>query len=160
MRVDLELRWKRWSAVPLAVLIAGVATACGSPLLPGLPGADRRCADLVAHALTSRNTVVEGAFSCMTADERNFWHRWAISRDDQLPDVVRNHGLTSAGMVDGYSPMDSWSSARFEGDLEANQHLYLVRADDGRAARALLLVATDTVGRVDSFALTAYDIGR
>jgi hypothetical protein len=157
MRVDLERRWKWWSAVPLALLIAGVAAACGGPL-PGLPGADRRCADLFAQALTSRDRVVEGAFSCMTADERNFWHRWAISRDDQLPDVVRNHGLTSAGMVDGYSPMDSWSSARFEGDLEPNRHLYLVRSRDDHGARALLVVATDGVGRVNSFALESYDL--
>jgi hypothetical protein len=62
------------------------------------------------------------------------------------------------GKTPATSAMDSWGSARFEGDLEPNRHLYLVRSDDDRAARALLTVATDGLGRVDSFALECYDI--
>lgn len=157
MRVDWQPTLKRLSVALLAGIVVGCGVACSSAPL-SMPGADHRCADLFAQALTSPDRVVPGAFSCMTTDERNFWHRWAISRDDQLPDVVRNHGLTSAGMVDGYSPADSWSSERFEGDVEPNRHLYLVRSDDDHAARALLLVATDARGHVDSFALEQYDL--
>lgn len=149
----------RFSAVSAVLLLTGSLVAGCSVAPAGLPADGRACSDVVARALTSPDRVVNGAFSCMSREERSFWHRWAVSRDDQLVDVVRNHGLTSAGMVDGFDPLASWSSATFRGELESNQHLYLVRSDAEPGARALLVVETDSSGLVDSFALMGYDIG-
>lgn len=144
--------------VSAALLVIGILVAGCGVAPAALPGDGHRCADVVARALTSPDRVVNGAFSCMSRQERNFWHRWAISRDQQLANVVRNHGLTSAGRVDGFDPLSSWSSATYQGELESNQHLYLVRSDGDPGARALLVVATDSSGLVDSFALMGYDV--
>src|SRR5215467_11694194 len=112
----------------------------------------RPCADIVARAITSPDRTVVGAFACMSPEERNFWHRWAISRDDQLPEVVRLNGLTRAGPVDGYDNDVRWSAAEYFSDMEVNHHLYLVRSVQDPTARGFLVLITDLHRLVDHFA--------
>ena len=86
-----------------AATVTALLALCGCtpPVVNGAADMTRHCSDLVAQALTSPDRTVIGAFACMSTEEQNFWHRWAIARDDQLPAVVRFNGLTPAGAVDG-----------------------------------------------------------
>jgi hypothetical protein len=135
-----------------AIVIFG----CGSPASAG-DQSSRRCADLFAQALTSPNQVVPGTFGCMSGREQNFWHRWAVSRDDQLTDVVRSGGLTRAGLVEGFDPTAHWTRATYVTDLKPSQRLYVVQDAEFPSVRALLVVATDGRGRVDDFVLQTYE---
>jgi hypothetical protein len=131
-------------------------TACAPSF--GLSGGttDRHCSDVVARALTSPDHTVVGAFACMSRDEQDFWHRWAISRDDQLPQVVRFNGLTTAGPVDGYDNQVQWASAAYVADLDDHHRLYLVRSLQDPAARGFLVLTTTNVGLVQAFTISLY----
>ena len=137
-----------------AVLALFACSAAGSA---ASSAQSRHCADLVARALTTPDRPVAGTFACMSHDEQNFWHRWAVSRDSELPGVVRFGGVTSAGAVDRYDHSVRWTTATYSGDPEANRHLYIVRSDQAPTARGFLVLATDNDGRVDDFVLQMYE---
>lgn len=94
----------------------------------------------------------------MSDDERNFWHRYAISRDDQLPDVIRGRGATTAGRVAGFDRQAVWSSATYLADVEPHRHVYVVRSAGDARVRGLLVITTDSRGRVDDFTLGMYEV--
>jgi hypothetical protein len=94
----------------------------------------------------------------MSSDERNFWHRWAISRDDQLPEVVRFNGLTPAGPVDGYDNDVRWSAAEYVSDMEVSNYLYQLRSVQVPTARGFLVLVTDSHHHVDHFTFITYQL--
>lgn len=93
----------------------------------------------------------------MSVNERNFWHRYAISRDDQLPGVVRGRGATLAGWVAGLDPRAEWSSATYLADIEPHRHVYVARSAGEPGVRGLLVIVTNSDGRVDDFILSMYE---
>ena len=145
------------SAGVVAAAVVVLLVGCGPSVFDAGAPRSPHCADLVARALTSPYRVVPGAFGCMSASERNFWHRWAISRDDQLADVVRNSGWSPGGMVDGFEPNARWTKATYVTDLEPRQRLYVVDMEDAPTIRGLLVVTTDARGEVDGFVIHMYE---
>lgn len=142
-------RQRRFVTGPLMALALGLS-ACAAPNI-GYAAVAPHCSDLMASALTSPSAEVRGTFACMTADEQNFWHRWAISRDDQLVTVVHNHGLTGSGLVEGFEPRVLWTWAAYKADVEPGRHLYLVGATDDKTLRGLMVIQTNGRGLVDGF---------
>ena len=137
----------------MAAVAAATLAACGTGTEPSSSLRPHHCADVMAAALTTPDHVVTGTFACMSPDQQNYWHRWAVSRDEQLADVVRNHGLSGAGLVYGYDPRALWDSARYETTLEWDRHLYLVHSTEQPTAYALLVIETDEKGKVAGFYL-------
>ena len=84
------------------------------------------------------------------------WHSWAISPDDQLPEVVRYNGLTAAGPLDGYDNQVQWAAAGYVADLDADHHLYLVRSIQDPTARGFLVLATTKNGLIQSFTFSRH----
>ena len=142
----------------VAIAASLIAVDCTSVAAGDARGPSRHCSDVVAAALTSPDHTVIGAFACMSAREQNFWHRWAISEDGQLPEVVRYNGLTRAGPVDGYDHSARWAAASYMSNLDDRKHLYLVRSIQDPTARGFLVLVTNENGLVDNFTLLVYEM--
>ena len=143
-----------------AALVSGaaiVAAACSASDNLGQTEHARDCSNLVARALSSAEQTVPGVFACMSKDEQNFWHRYAVSKDEQLPDIVRARGITRGGLVEGFDPRAQWTSSTYLGDASPQRRVYVVRAADGTSSHALLVIATDGSGHVDGFVFRMYD---